>query len=266
MPNPQPPTQPAADWIYSGIWQILVNWFRVPSTPPILPTTNQDPAQLQSFKPDLGFIKLLKFQFWIFTIIIDLAILVGWVILLIVLPWLGIVLAIPALLLAVVPDIIAFIAIHLRYDTTWYVISETSLRIRRGIWIIHETTITFENIQNVKLIQGPVQRYFGISDLIVETAGGGGSSSSSQHGSGSQNSMAHMGIIQGIANAPELRQRILDKLRATKATGLGDDSTSKIAQPSPITSPAWTPQHLAALNEIHLAIKQLNPSPPQADH
>jgi uncharacterized membrane protein YdbT with pleckstrin-like domain len=44
----------------------------------------------------------------------------------------------------------AYIAIHLRYDTTWYVHGDRSLRIRRGIWVIHETTLTFENIQNVK--------------------------------------------------------------------------------------------------------------------
>ena len=64
-------------------------------------------------------------------------------------------------------------ALHLRFDTTWYVMTERSLRIRRGIWVIREMTITFENVQNVKVQQGPLQRFFGISSLVVETAGGG---------------------------------------------------------------------------------------------
>ena len=65
-------------------------------------------------------------------------------------------------------------AMHLRYDTTWYVLTNRSLRIRRGIWMIHETTITYENVQNVSVNQGPLQRIFGIADVLVQTAGGGG--------------------------------------------------------------------------------------------
>jgi uncharacterized membrane protein YdbT with pleckstrin-like domain len=75
----------------------------------------------------------------------------------------------------IAPDVIAYVGLHLRYDTTWYVFTDRSLRIRRGIWVIHETTITFENVQNVAVAQGPVQRYFGIADVIVQTAGGGAS-------------------------------------------------------------------------------------------
>ena len=81
-------------------------------------------------------------------------------------PWLGALLALPAAAVAILPDIVAYVAIHLRYDTTWYVIGRRSLRIRRGIWIINETTITFENVQNIHITQGPLQRYFGIADLV----------------------------------------------------------------------------------------------------
>ena len=63
------------------------------------------------------------------------------------------------------PDVFAYVGIHLRYDTTWYVLTDRSLRIRRGILTIHETTISFENVQNVEVRQGPLQRYFGIADV-----------------------------------------------------------------------------------------------------
>jgi membrane protein YdbS with pleckstrin-like domain len=99
-----------------------------------------------------------------------------------------------ALAVAVVPDIVAYIAIHLRYDTTWYVLSRRSLRIRGGIWVIHEATITFENIQNVTVESGPIERWFGISNVIVDTAGGGQSSKDSE-GKGKTN--LHRGVISG---------------------------------------------------------------------
>ena len=41
---------------------------------------------------------------------------------------------------------------------------------------VQEKTMTFSNVQNVSIRQGPMQRLFGIADLEVRTAGGGSSS------------------------------------------------------------------------------------------
>ena len=92
------------------------------------------------------------------------------------------------------------------------------MRIRRGIWIIHETTITFENIQNVRLSQGPMERYFGFANLTVETAGGG-----SAHTEGGGTNAAHHGVMTGIANAEQLRDQIMIKIQKCRSAGLGDD-------------------------------------------
>ena len=83
------------------------------------------------------------------------------------------------------------------------------MRIRSGLWVIQETTITFENVQNVKLMQGPLQRHFGIANVIVETAGG----SSDGKRKGGQTS--HQGIIEGVTqeDAARLRDIILAFLR-----------------------------------------------------
>ena len=140
------------------------------------------------------------------------------------------------------PDVIAYVAIHLRYDTTWYVMTDRTLRIRRGVLSIHETTITFENVQNVKVTQGPVQRAFGIANVIVETAGAGGSSGG-QHGAGS---VANQGIIEGVANAQALRDRILKKLRLSKSAGLGDDESEFTGN----HSGTWRASHIQVLSEI----------------
>ena len=103
--------------------------------------------------------------------------------------------------------------------------SNRSLRVRRGIWVIHEMTVTYENIQNVKVQQGPVQRLFGISNLIVETAGG-----SAEGGTGGL-AMASRAVIEGVRDAEPLRDRILEILRGSHSMGLSDESSGGRANP-----------------------------------
>jgi hypothetical protein len=114
------------------------------------------------------------------------------------------------------------------------------MRLRRGIWVIRESTITFENVQNVKVTQGPLQRYFGIANVVVETAGGGGASSEA----GAGLSM-HAGLIEGVAEAPQIRDSIMNRVRNNATTGLGDESGDVLTRGS-----VWSPGHLAVLREI----------------
>ncbi len=238
----KPKIEAASQWCYRGVWGVLTNWFRVPDQPPTLPASAHD-EQVRSFKPAVGFLQYLKLQFWVLCVVIDVAIFFGWLVIAINWPWLGVALAIPALFVAVVPDIVAYIAIHLRFDTTWYVVSDRSLRIRRGIWVIHETTITFDNVQNVSISQGPLQRYFGIADVLVETAGGGDVRAQQQAG----NAMAaHLGLIQGVDNAQEIRTQLMSRVGESLTTGLGDHDDSDMRA----AMTAWTPQHVEVLREI----------------
>lgn len=230
----------AAAWVYRGVWGILAQWFKVPEEPPMLPGAAGIGAE--SFRPAPAFLRYLKFQFWILLILIDVAILLGWVGISLGSPLAGGILAIPALIIAVVPDIVAYVALHLRYDTTWYVVSDRSLRIRRGIWTIHETTITFENIQNVTVNQGPVQRYFGIANVKVQTAGGGGSQ---PHGKATT---THLGLLEGLADAHRIRDLILARIKRSKSAGLGDEHPGHHDDHPPVS--AWTPEHLAVLRDI----------------
>jgi hypothetical protein len=142
-----------------------------------------------------------------------------------------------ALAVMLLPDIVAYVAIHLRYDTTWYVLTHKSLRIRRGIWVIQESTITFENIQNISVEFGPLERWFGIANVIVDTAGGGPEKTS--HGKPKEN--FHRGISEGIDHPDEIRDLIMNRLRQSRSAGLGDDHA---------TATAWGTQHVAILREI----------------
>jgi membrane protein YdbS with pleckstrin-like domain len=155
-------------WFYRGLWGILTKWFCVPDEPPTLPASAGE--FIRAFRPSDGFLRYLKFQFWLALVVIDVAIIAAWVVVMIALLWLGVLLAPVFLFAMIAPNIVAYLAVHLRYDTTWYVISDRSMRIRRGIWIIHDITITFENVQNVTVNQGPLQRFFRIADVIVQTA------------------------------------------------------------------------------------------------
>jgi membrane protein YdbS with pleckstrin-like domain len=214
----------------------LAGWFRVPRIPPALPAGPVENSR--TFRPAEGFLRYLKFQFWVALFVIDIAIIAAWLAITIRFPEIALVLAPLAFLIVVVPDIIAYVAIHLRYDTTWYVMTDRSLRVRTGVWVIHETTITFENVQNVAVESGPLQRWFGIADVTVETAGGS-SPSSETHSKSSTN--YHEGRIEGVDNALEIRNLILKRVRGSRAAGLGDETTY---------AAGWSSQHVAMLREI----------------
>ncbi len=214
----------ASQWCYQGVWAGITKWMCVPATPPEL--LGAEDKHIRAFRPAEGYLRYRKLFFWIGLLIVDIALTTAWIALLVAFPVLGLVLAPVFWFVIVVPDILVYIGIHLRYDTTWYVLSDRTLRIRKGIWIVNEVTITYENIQNVSIQQGPIQRYFGIANLQVQTAGGGGAVG--QHGE--QNLSGHMGLLEGIDNPTEVRQLIMDKWRAAKNTGLGDEYERRIPE------------------------------------
>ena len=235
----------ASEWCYQGLWYSLTKWFLVPRDPPSLPSTEGE--WVQSFRPSEGYLNYLRFFFWIALFAIDIALTIGWIAIFIASPIVGVLITPIALAIIVLPDIVAYIAIHLRYDTTWYVLTDRSMRIRRGIWTIHETTITFENIQNIHIHQGPVERYFGFASLLVETAGGGGA-----HAQGAAG-MGHRGMMEGLSNAPEVRELIMHRIKQIKSAGIGDDHVDSEAS----TSRGFTSQHVQLLREINQLTAQL---------
>jgi uncharacterized membrane protein YdbT with pleckstrin-like domain len=123
--------------------------------------------------------------------------------------------------------------VRLDYEMRWYLVTDRSLRIRAGLWNVRESTLTFANIQQITVGQGPLQRLLGIYDLEVTTAGGG--SGGGHHGQlGRQEASMHRGFFHGIANAPEVRAMMLERLRHLRDTGLGDpDEAPRQEPPSP---------------------------------
>ena len=239
----------AAEWLYRGLWGVLVRWFAVPEHPPDLPA--RPGVTVERFHPSPAFVRYLKLWFWLGLAIFNGALLLAWIAILFVNQRLGLALAPVFFVVVVLPDLLAYVAIHLRYDSTWYLLSDRSLRIRRGIWTIRETTVTFENVQDVKISQGPVERLFGIADVIVETAGGGGKK---QSGDGSVPS--HTGLIEGVTDAARIRDLIMDRVRRSRTAGLGDEAREP-RRADRSQGRGWSPEHVAALREIRDEIARL---------
>jgi membrane protein YdbS with pleckstrin-like domain len=249
------PVDAAAAWIYRGVWASVVGLFRVPPEPPTLPAAGE---VVRSLRPAHGYLRYLKCLFWVWLIPLDVAPIAAWTISALAMPSLAVALVVPLAILVIVPDVIAYVAIHLRYDTTWYVLTDRSLRIRRGIWVIHETTISFENVQHVEVRQGPLQRVFGIADVIVQTAGGGGGAGAPGSHGGSSSSNTHLGILQGLDDAEVVRDQILEHVRRARSAGLGDEHPAAPA-PGHGHAQAWgaSPAHMAVLREIRDGIRRV---------
>lgn len=127
--------------------------------------------------------------------------------------------------IVLVQRLFALAILRLDFEKRWYLVTNRSLRVREGVMRLREMTITFANIQNISISQGPLQRLLGISDLRVDTAGGGGSQKKEQ--SGEEN--MHGVRFRGVNNAVEIRDLINARLRQLKDSGLGDQDDHRAA-------------------------------------
>lgn len=116
---------------------------------------------------------------------------------------------------------------RLDFEMRWYVVTDRSLRIRTGVWRVQESTMSFANLQQVEVSQGPLQRLLGLADVKVQSAGG----SDNPHQKHQED--LHTGHFHGVENALEIRDLIQARLRRFRESGLGDPEelrhTAKVA-------------------------------------
>ena len=96
--------------------------------------------------------------------------------------------------------------------------------------------MSFANLQQVEVKQGPLQRLLGLADVHVQSAGGGG-----EMRPGHQGDSLHTGIFHSVNNATEIRDLILERLRQFRQAGLGDPDDH--GHP---TAPATPPTDMAS--------------------
>ena len=92
--------------------------------------------------------------------------------------------------------------------------TDRGLRIRSGIWSVEEITLTFANIQDMRINAGPLRNLLGLADLVVGSAGGGQQTTPGTN--------PHQASFSGVDNATELRDLIAERPRQYRDAGLGD--------------------------------------------
>jgi hypothetical protein len=128
---------------------------------------------------------------------------------------------------------VTYALVRLDYELRWYLVTDRSLRIRTGLTTVQEATMSFANLQQVVVTQGPLQRLLGLADVRVQSAGGGGDSHEQKGGDS-----LHTGVFHGVDNASEVRDLILERLRVFRETGLGDPDEPAAAPPPLAPAPA----------------------------
>lgn len=144
--------------------------------------------------------------------------------------------------------------VRIDYDMRTYVVTDRSLRVRQGAWTFKEMTLTYANVQNVQVLQGPLQRLFGIQDLRVDTAGGGG-------GRHDQGAIGHDVTLAGLENAREVRDLILSYVKVVgRGSGLGDLDDPELARTPPAAALSASGAVIDALRDVRGAAQALRQS------
>ena len=158
--------------MYGLIKDRLMRIARTPTEPPEAPAGSHESVQV--FRASKEFLTYRLAGYWI-----------GWVV-----PWVvwwglflgliasrepGLFVLVPLLFIAILFfQFVTYVAVRIDYDLRYYIVTDRSIRVREGALVVKEMTISHANVQNLRVVQGPLMRYFGIWSLSVDTAGGGG--------------------------------------------------------------------------------------------
>jgi membrane protein YdbS with pleckstrin-like domain len=147
--------------------------------------------------------------------------------------------AIAALLWLVVLGTIGFglVSTRLDYELRHYLVGDKSLRVSQGALTRREATLSYANVQNLEVSQGPIEGLLGLKSLTVSTAGGGAVRPGEAN--------LHQVKLEGLKNAEEVKQLIMGMLKGAKDAGLGEPAAS--AQGAAMDSAALEDVRAAAL-------------------
>ena len=201
--------------LYPLTKSLALRLMKAPTKPPDAPVGNHD--EIQVYRAGPGF---LRYRLLVFWTVVSLNWLGPWGLFLAGLVQgemeLVVLSGVYAAILLIIQFCVYF-AVRIDYDMRYYIVTDRSLRIREGAFIVKEKTISFANVQNLRVVQGPLMRWFGIWHLRVDTAGGGGSRD------GDSKRVPHHVQMAGIETAHEVRDQIRGHLRRqVTSTGLGD--------------------------------------------
>ncbi len=128
---------------------------------------------------------------------------------------------------------------RLNYEMRWYIVTDRSLRIRSGVVWLQEITMTFANIQGIRVNANPIERLLRLANVEVHSAGGGDTA----HG---EPSSGHVGKFAGVDNAEAIRDLLVERLRVYRDSGLGE-KTAEAREPLSLSAAREVLQETRAL-------------------
>lgn len=210
--------------VYSALREAAIRLLKLPVGPPNPPPGG---TVVRIFNASPRFLSYRLLPVWIGSgILVAVAIVVALVAA--VQSWVWLVASGFLLLLAAVFGISGYVTTRLEYEWRHYILTDRSVRIRGGVIFLKESTLTFANVQNLRIRKGPIQQLFGIADVLVDTAGGAGGGKDAE---GHAMERGHRGAIQGIENPSEIRDLVMTLLRKYRDAGLGDPDDPSHGKP-----------------------------------
>jgi len=112
------------------------------------------------------------------------------------------------------------------YESIRYTLTESEVRVERGVWWKMRHAVPFSRVMSIDTIQGPISRRFGIGTVDIYTAGytgraGGGGGPSTRRAEAS---------IMHVSNFLELREEILEVVRGKALFGTPYVPTENLMQ------------------------------------
>jgi membrane protein YdbS with pleckstrin-like domain len=136
---------------------------------------------------------------------------------------------------------LALVTTRVDFELRHYLVGDRSLRVAQGAWKREEVTLSYANVQNLEVTQGPLERLFGFKALTISTAG-------ADTTPGAENS--HLVTLVGLDQADDLRALILGMLKQQRDSGLGD-----AAHHPPALAPALSIERLKEIRAAALSLR-----------
>ncbi len=149
------------------------------------------------------------------------------------------------------------VAIRVDYELRHYLVGDRSLRVSTGAWVRREVTLSYANVQNIEVRQGPLERWLGYKSVTVSTAGGASLSAQAEQ--------LNEVTLAGLEDADAVRELILGMLKQQRDSGLGE-TTERVEHPATLPT-----ERLREIRDAALALqaaaearaqRQQHPAPP----
>jgi len=115
-----------------------------------------------------------------------------------------------------------------------YVFTQSEIVAERGVWWRHKSTVPYNRITNIDVVQGPLSRRFGLGNVSVQTAG--------YSATGGYGRVAEASIL-GVKNFEETRDFIINLVRRVRPVAVETEVEAAVPEEA-------TRQMLAELRKI----------------